>query len=353
MAVNYVDCAVVTATSQQTGALSKPQKEGAGAANAVLSGVYTGVDNKDYYVVIESTGEIGAATFKWSDNGGSTFNATGVATSTSPVTLNNGVQIRWTSGAGNDVVIADNWRWKAYLPYHRLKSDDRERDTEWRSSGTTLEALSFDLIEAQEPQALVLLDHNLTESATVTLQGSSDAFATTPVNYTIPWNSGSILYFLGTDQPTLRYWRVLLSDAANTDGFIRISEVFLGPYVRLDHTFTLGDYRGKQRAGQRDRNLSGRFYGAVNAVLHTFDISWVRLSQTDRDKLVGVFDALNDLLNRQVLPVFFSPMDTDLTQIYLCEWSDQQIMPQSEADVPEKYTVPVRLIEQPRTLATS
>jgi hypothetical protein len=65
---------------------------------------------------------------------------------------------------------------------------------------------------------------------------------------------------------------------------------------------------------------------------------------------VAVFDALNDLTNRRVYPVFFSPMDTDLSQVFLCEWSDQQIIHTGEADAPERYTVPVRLLEIPRTL---
>src|SRR6185295_11083201 len=94
---------------------------------------------------IETTGEIGSATFKWSNDGGATFTATGVATSTSPVTLQNGITIQWSQGAGNDVVAGDNWRFKGYLPYGRDKILDRDRDTEWRSTGVSSESLAFDL----------------------------------------------------------------------------------------------------------------------------------------------------------------------------------------------------------------
>jgi hypothetical protein len=355
MAVNMiVDSATgITATSQATGLTSKPQKEGAGAAAASLSGTFNGTDNLDYYIEIESTGEIGAATFKWSDDGGVTFDATGVTTSTSPVALNNGVSIAWTQGAGNDVVIGDNWRFKAYLPYHRNKVLDRDRDTEWRSSSAAGQTLTFDLGTAQTPRALVILDHNLQASASIRLQGATVSnFAALVADYAVPWTTGAILYFLGEPLQSARYWRVQLSDPSNPDGYLRIAELFLGDYTRLSRTFSLGDLRGKLRMGQRTQMLSGKFYGAVNTVVHAFDLSWVRLSQTDRDLLVAVFDALNDLDNRQVLPVFFSPMSTDLTQIYLCEWSDQQVVATGETDAPERFTVPVRLIEQPRTLDT-
>jgi hypothetical protein len=355
MAVNMVlnTAAGITASTQAAGALSKPQKEGAGSAGAVLGTVYSGAEDLDYYVEIESTGEIGTATFKWSDDGGATFDATGVSTSATLITLNNGVEIRWTQGSGNDVVIGDSWRFKAYLPYHRNKLLDRERDTEWRSSSAAAQTLTFDLGSAQQPQALVIMDHNLTSGASIVLQGSSASnFSSIGASYAIPWRSGSILYFLGAPLQTLQYWRIQLSDAANPDSYLRISEVFLGAYTRLNRSFELGDIRGKQRSGQRDRLLSGKYFGAVNAVLNIFDLSWVRLNQTDRDLLVAVFDSLNDLENRQVLPVFFSPMDTDLSRIHLCEWMDGQVMATGEADAPERYTVPVRLCEQPRTLDT-
>lgn len=344
----------ITASTQAPGVASRPQKEGAGAANATIGGSYSGTNDLDYYVEIQSTGEIGAATFRWSQDGGDSFVASGVSTSTAPVALNNGLTIQWTQGSGNDVVTGDIWRFKAYLPYHRRKVLDRERDSEWRSTSVVSQNLTFDLGSAQQPSVLVILDHNLTSSASIVLQCSSASnFSSITTQWVIPWRSGSILHFLGAPLQTRQYWRLLLSNAGNTDGYLRISEVFLGGYTQLARTFDLGDFRGKTRAGQRDRTNSGKFYGAVNAVVRVFDLSWVRLDQTDRDSLIiTVFDALNDLENRQVKPVFFSPMDTDLSQIYLCEWFEQAVAG-SETDAPERYTVPIRLVEVPRTLALS
>lgn len=353
MAVNMIvdSDSGITASSQAAGVVSKGQKEGAGSATAVVEGSFAGLNVVDFYVEIETTGEIGAATFKWSNNGGSSFVATGVATSTGAVALQDGVTIRWNQGSGDDVVAADFWRFKGYLPYGRRKIVDRDRDTEWRSTGVSSESLTFDLGSAQQPQALVVMDHNLTAAASIRLQGANVSnFSALLADYVIPWQSGALLSFLGAPLQTARYWRLQLSDAGNTDGYLRIAEVFLGAYTRLSRSFELGDLRGKVRVGQRDRMLSGKFYGAVNTVMHAFDFSWVRLSQTDRDTLIAVFDSLNDLDNHMVLPVFFNPMDTDLTRIYLCEWSDQQIVATAETDAPERYTVPIRLVEIPRTL---
>ena len=342
----------ITASSQASGATSRPQKEGAGSANAILGGTYSGQNNLDYYIEIQTTGEIGVATFKWSDDGGVTFDATGVTTSTAAINLNNGVTVRWTQGSGNDVVLVDTWRFKAYLPYHRRNVLDRDRDTEWRSTAVASEFLQFDLGSSQQPTVLVILDHNLTGSASIILQASSSSgFGAITGSWTIPWQSGRMLHFLGVPLVTAQHWRILLSNPGNPDGYLRISEVFLGGYTRPSLTFELGDFRGRIRAGQRDRSLSGKYYGMVNAELGVFDLTFVRLTQTQRDEILAIFDALIDLPNRQVLPVFISPMDTDLSQVYLCEWEGGQAVASSETDAPERYSIPVRLCEAPRTLA--
>src|SRR6266446_5006171 len=175
MATNMIPNTVagITASSQAAGTVSKPQKEGAGSATAILNNTFTGVNVVDFYAEIQTTGEIGVATFKWSNDGGVTFIASGVVTSTSPITLQNGVTIQWTQGACNDVVIGDNWRFKGYLPYGRNKALDRDRDTEWRSTGVASESLTFDLGSAQVPTVLVILDHNLTAGGSFRLQGSN------------------------------------------------------------------------------------------------------------------------------------------------------------------------------------
>jgi len=62
-----------------------------GIGEVSTSGIYTGEEWARYIVVIESSGEVGEATFKWSDDNGATF-TTGVTTA-ADVELNNGVHV--------------------------------------------------------------------------------------------------------------------------------------------------------------------------------------------------------------------------------------------------------------------
>lgn len=355
MAVNMIPTTGISASSIATGYASRAQKEGSGSAVMSVSGTFTGTQNLDYLVQIDAAGtnEIGSAKFKWSDDGGASFDATGVTTSTSPVALNNGLSVSWTQGAGKDVLINDKWRFKGVLPYAPIFVVDRDRDTEWRTavvSGSP--TITFDLGSAKTPKVLILLDHNLTSAATIRLQASTVSnFASTPVNDLVVWRSGSILHYIGDPDRTYRYWRLVLTNTANPDGYLRISEVFLGTYVQLAKSFSLGDVQGRVRAGQRDRSAAGRWYGGLNALLKSFDMAFVRTNATDRDALVGVFEALNSASTRTVLPVFFNPNSEDLSLVYLCEWEEDRSTANSETDSPDTYTLPVRLIEIPRTRA--
>jgi hypothetical protein len=69
----------------------------------------------NYKVEIDGAGDVGAATFKWSDDDGITWEATGVATNTSLINLNNGVQIKFTGAgkASNDFEVGDIWTFGA------------------------------------------------------------------------------------------------------------------------------------------------------------------------------------------------------------------------------------------------
>lgn len=78
---------------------------GLGAGTVQSSGAYTGNVLEQFTIVIDGAGAAGAATFKWSLDGGLTFNQTGVPTSKSPLALQDGVSVSFQ--AGNLAGVAD------------------------------------------------------------------------------------------------------------------------------------------------------------------------------------------------------------------------------------------------------
>lgn len=126
----------ITASSIFSGALGTARKEGTGSASMDVGGAFTGSGVLEYLVRIDSVAggaEVGQATFRWKTSDDSTWVATGVTTSSTFVTLNNGVQVKWTSGTGDDFALNDEWTFKAVRQFGVSKILDPDPDTKWRS----------------------------------------------------------------------------------------------------------------------------------------------------------------------------------------------------------------------------
>ena len=77
---------------------------------------------------------------------------------------------------------------------------------------------------------LAVLGHNLTTSATVTLQGSNNSdFSIIELHENLEVKKNNI-YYVSRKAPILqlRYWRFLISDATNTNNFISIGSIVFG-----------------------------------------------------------------------------------------------------------------------------
>ncbi|MDP3181588.1 MAG: hypothetical protein Q8M54_02080 [Desulfobaccales bacterium] len=101
--------------------VSDPVKTGSGSAVLKLLGTYRGEYPQDYLVKAETTGEVGAATFRWSINLGQSWKETGLVTAGAedPVELEEGLSVYWESGPSTDLVAGDQWTFTAQPPvYH-------------------------------------------------------------------------------------------------------------------------------------------------------------------------------------------------------------------------------------------
>ena len=86
-------------------------KIGSGSATLLLLGDYLKQEKRRFVVEMESTGEVGAATFRWSKDGGLTWEATGLTSGDRqhPVTLEDDLAVAWEGGSGTDLVAGDFW----------------------------------------------------------------------------------------------------------------------------------------------------------------------------------------------------------------------------------------------------
>ena len=126
---------MLSVSSLRNGMVTAALKIGAGSAILNSSGNFSGAVDLEYILEVDSIAggaEVGQATFKWSDGGG-TWDVTGVTTSAANILLNNGVYVNWTTGAGADFAVGDKWYFKGINPFNAGRMIELNRDSHYRS----------------------------------------------------------------------------------------------------------------------------------------------------------------------------------------------------------------------------
>ncbi len=177
---NLIETATLTSSSQETGIVGMAVKKagtGSGVAYTDNPGAYTGTESLIYTVEIDSIvagAEVGQATFRWRNSNSATWDATGVTTASTYVTLENGVRIKWASGTGDDFVVGDQWTIRAAAIYGLANLSSLNRDDVFRTNALDSPCwVKANLGSAENVKAVVILDHNFTSGATITLNAAT------------------------------------------------------------------------------------------------------------------------------------------------------------------------------------
>ena len=137
-------------------------KIGSGSATLVLVGDYAGQEKRRFAVLMETTGEVGAATFRWSRDSGLSWEATGLVSGDRehPVVLEDELSVYWESGEDTDLMAGDYWTfWGGEPAVHprrllvSLNDSGRDDPDPWNSEHTYIHAL---VDRFADPTAFVL-----------------------------------------------------------------------------------------------------------------------------------------------------------------------------------------------------
>jgi hypothetical protein len=102
-------------------AISEIAWSSSGSAVLKLLGTYRGDYLQNYLLEVETGGEVGSATFRWSHDQGQSWQKTGLPAggADAPMLLEEGLSVYWESGPGSDLVAGDRWTFTASPPlYH-------------------------------------------------------------------------------------------------------------------------------------------------------------------------------------------------------------------------------------------
>jgi len=347
------DESMLTVSSLRYGLVTAALKEGTGSAMLNPSGNYSGSTDKEYIIEIDSVAagaEVGQATFRWSDGGGS-WNASGVTTSATDITLNSGVQVNWKTGSGADFVVGDKWYLKGVNLFNAGKMLDLDRDHRYRS--LALEApntIAVDLGSAQEVKALAIYDHNFTAAATLLLEADDAATfdsdgGSAQFSEAVTWADDKILHYLSA-ATTKRYWRLSVTDAANTDGYIEIGELYLGGYMEMSRTFSNGFTEDVEFLMQANETSYGvrrdRFYNTRAAWNFNFSV----MAAADVTLMRALLAAISDRTTGKFDPFYFNKDSATPADFYLVKLEGLPV----NHRVRTYYDMPLTMVEVLRSV---
>ncbi len=105
---------------------------------------------------------------------------------------------------------------------------------------TTGQKIRIDYATAKSTDQVALVNHNLTNAATITLNGGTSPDPDgSEFTTTITWREFTAFKNLVATQ-TFKHWAILIEDGTNEDGFIQVGYVLLGLKTSFDFGFTAG-----------------------------------------------------------------------------------------------------------------
>ena len=183
----------------------------------------------------------------------------------------------------------------ADLLYPVANMQNQRLSKRWRSTSPTAQTIVVNLGSAQAVNTVAILGHNLSGSAAVTIEAhTSDSWGTPALSaITLTYNAGAILKYLTTSQ-TFQYWRYIIDDPTNTDGYVEVGRPWLGTFIAINPSsldaFTVTKKRSDIVTYGRDRQK----YATEGVGWRNFNLSFPRTGGSALTAIQTMYDAVGN-----------------------------------------------------------
>lgn len=162
----------------------------------------------------------------------------------------------------------------------------------WRSTDASAQTVVCNLASAQAVNTIAILGHNISSSATLTIEAhTSDSWGAPSYTTSLTYNAAAILKFLDASQ-TYQYWRYTIDDSTNSDGYVEVGMLWLGTYLTIDPSsldaFTVTKRRSDQSIYGRDRQK----FATEGVGWRQFDLSFPRTGGTALTDVLTMIDTV-------------------------------------------------------------
>lgn len=185
-------------------------------------------------------------------------------------------------------------------------------DTRLTRYGRTLDDAAQDIVMDLGSTSLnvnycLIVDHNFTSGATIKIQANtSNSWTTPPVDQTLTYNSGTIIYNFTATQ-TYRYWRLYVNDSSNPDTYLQISKVWLGDYLQLPY-MSKSQKIPTASTSTSQESISGQSYGDKKLIYNYGTITFPFVTDTEKTQIDAVFEIVD-----KTDPLYILVWEEDLT----------------------------------------
>lgn len=255
--------------------------------------------------------------YRWRKDGGSWITGTGQVIDEASASLDEGLTLRFVSGASPSFVSEDRFTFRALQPWavDNVKNPDALR---WKWSGST-PTLDVDVGSIQPISAALIARHSLPDTATITLHGGDAAIS--EWSEVLPWREGVIFFEFATPR-TARYLQFEITGAADAAiawawaGIPLTTELSADVQVRPSYRIESGN----TKIDQGGRYLAKATSGSVR-------YSDIALKDADVEGLLAMIDHAkrNDDEPLVIVPNVERPDEAYLAQIGVDEFNFAEI----------------------------
>lgn len=164
--------------------------------------------------------------------------------------------------------------------------NDNRLVRKYRTSAKTGQVLAFDFGAAVDPSHFAIIAHNLTKTAEIRIQASAASdFGTVSVNelvdMSVSGGTDNRVVFPLVNTAAYRYWRITISDSANTSAMLYIGKVYLGPALVMPSFDPEVQFTNKTTA-TASKSESLQLYGTAKTDYEQITVKFNSISHAER-----------------------------------------------------------------------
>lgn len=165
------------------------------------------------------------------------------------------------------------------------------RALRWRSTVITSSWIKADFAAAMDWNTVILWDHNLTTSATVTVEGSADGSAWTTVMVGVPTVASQLVVDCG--EQLYRYVRMTIADATNPAAYFEVGKVFVGTYLEAQYHDNYGRAVTPVSRSVRTETPNGVTHTLVRPQYKRVSVAFERITPEMRDDFLAFVESVD------------------------------------------------------------